>query len=640
MSHHPQPAGGGDAGTAGCPAHLSGAPAGPAHQGTARPPDTRESAAVGRSGDVAHAPGPTQPDGAQPGTATRAAAVGQPDDGAPAGRQTLSADTSSLLAAALQLTSELDLPTAMQQFVERAARLTGARYAALGVLDSRGETTTFVQVGVTEEEQRVLGHPPRGRGVLGAIPIDGPLILEDLTKHPDFGGFPPGHPPMHSFLGVPVRVADQVFGRLYLAEKPGGFTAADAEDMMALAQAAAVAIENGRLYAEARNRERWISASQDITTTLLEGTEEEEALAMIAARVREVAEADTALIVLPSVGDAWACEIADGYRAAELIGLVFPPDGRARTVLREGTGLIVDSLTRLRTLRLKELAQFGPALYAPMMLRGEGTGVLILLRRVGRPEFGPGDLAMAESVARQAALALELAAARHAQDVAALLDERARIGRDLHDLAIQQLFATGMQLESARAELASKGEAGLAGLLEQSLSSVDESVRQIRSIVHSLREPDTAVVLVERLRREASLARTSLGYAPSLVIDVDGEVLADDAAQAALVQAVDDRVGADVADDVVAVVREGLSNAARHARAASVQVRVSVLGNGPTGRVVVDVEDDGVGVDPAVTRRSGLANLAARARRHGGTFSVGTNERGQGSLLSWQVPLS
>lgn len=558
-----------------------------------------------------------------------------------AGRHpTVVTDSFSLLGAALDLTSHLDVTEALRNFVDRAAHLTGARYAALGVLDSRGSTTAFVQVGMSDAQQEILGHPPRGRGVLGAIPSDGALILDDLMQHPDFGGFPAGHPPMHSFLGVPVRVRHQVYGRLYLSEKPGGFTQHDADNMMVLAEAAAVAIENSRLYAEARSRERWIAVSQDITTTLLEGTEEEEALEMIAARLRDVAEADTALIILPSVGDAWACEIADGFLADDLVGLVFPPDGRAMTALKEKSGLIVDSLTRLRTLRLRQLGKFGPALYAPMMLRGEGRGVILLLRKIGGPEFDRNDLAMAESVAGQAALALELASARHAQDVASLLDERARIGRDLHDLAIQQLFATGMQLESARAALAARGDAMLATLMEESLTSVDESVKQIRAIVHSLREPDTAVVLVERLRREASLARTGLGYAPSLVIDVDGQVLEGDVDEGALVDTIDNRVDADIADDAVAVVREGLSNAARHARASSVQVRVSVLGYGPTGRVVVDVDDDGVGVDPSVTRRSGLANLAARARRHGGTFSVGANERAQGSLMSWQVPLT
>ncbi|MDD9206075.1 histidine kinase, partial [Georgenia sp. 10Sc9-8] len=230
--------------------------------------------------------------------------------------------------------------------------------------------------------------------------------------------------------------------------------------------------------------------------------------------------------------------------------------------------------------------------------------------------------------------------ARHAEDVATLLDERARIGRDLHDLAIQQLFATGMQLENARAELAGRGQHGLATVIEHGLTSVDDSVRQIRAIVHALREPDTAVVLVERLRREASLARVGLGFAPSLLISVDGTTAEDGVEDDTVVDAVINRVDPDVADDVVAVVREGLANAARHAHAQSVQVRVMVVGEPPTGRVAVEVEDDGGGLDPSRTRRSGTDNLAARARRHGGTFSLGRSERGPGTLLSWQVPLT
>ncbi|MFC4555595.1 GAF domain-containing sensor histidine kinase [Georgenia faecalis] len=547
-----------------------------------------------------------------------------------------------LFGAALDLTARLDLEGVLEGFVESAAQLTGARYAALGVLDNRGETATFVHHGVDAETARLLGHTPRGRGVLGAIPADGYLLIDDIAASPHFGGWPEHHPRMQTFLGVPVRIREQVYGRLYLADKPTGFTEADAAAMIQLAAAAAVAVENARLYTAARDRERWVAVSQDITTTLLEGTEEEEALAMIAAKIREVARADAALIILPSVGDTWACEIADGVGASDVVGAVFPPEGRAMTVLANGTGMIVDSLSRARSMRVPQLGRYGPALYAPMLAQGTGIGVLILLRLQGEPEFTGSELAMAESVASQAALALELAGARHAQDVAALLDERQRISRDLHDLAIQQLFATGMQLEAARAAVAKSGPelAWVATTLEDSLTSVDDSVRQIRSIVHSLREPDTAVVLVERLRREASLARTGLSFAPSLVIDVDGEVVSDDEREARLVGTIADRVDPDISDDVVAVVREGLANAARHARASSVQVRVTVHGSGPTGHVAVEVEDDGAGVNPASTRRSGLDNLAVRARRHGGTFSLGTTESGRGTLLSWQVPLT
>jgi signal transduction histidine kinase len=547
-----------------------------------------------------------------------------------------------LLTAVIALASHLDLSTVLQEFVETGARLTGARFAAIGVLDAYGETAAFIHTGMAPEVVEALGHPPRGYGVLGAIPNHDVLRLDDLTQHPDFGGFPAGHPPMRSFLGVPVRVHDRVYGRLYLSEKPNGFTREDEGTVRLLANAAAVAIENSQTYGLARDRERWLRVEQEITTRLLSGADEEEALEMIAARVRQVADADTAIIVLPSLGDTWVMEIVDGEGADEFIGTVMPPDGRAMTVLREGQGTIVDSLSRTRVLRVAPMRRFGPALYAPMHAKGRGIGVLILLRREDRPPFVQSDLKTAESFAGQAALALVLAEARHAQDVAALLDERARIARDLHDLAIQQLFATGMQLEAARqATRAGRHEpVKLAALLESALASVDDSVRQIRTIVHSLRDPDDNVSLVERLRREASLARAGLGFAPSLLIDVDGQPCSSAEENAEAAEAMDARIDADLADDVVAVVREGLANSARHARASSVRVQVSVTGYGPRGSVVVTVEDDGSGVPATSTRRSGLDNLDARARRHGGSCSIRAGQDGTGSLLTWQAPLN
>jgi signal transduction histidine kinase len=577
----------------------------------------------------------TTQEGTTPATSRR------PGAGRSGGRSDLGPQN-DLLQAVLALASHLDLATVLQEFVETGARLTGARYAAIGVLDTYGETSTFVHTGMRPDVVEELGHPPRGHGVLGAIPADDVLRLDDLTKHPDFGGFPAAHPPMHSFLGVSVRVHDRIYGRLYLTEKEGGFTEEDATTVRQLATAAAVAIENSQTFASAQDRERWLRVEQEITTTLLSGAEEEEALEMIAARVRQVAAADTAIIVLPSVGDSWVMEIVDGDGAAEFIGTVMPPEGRAMTVLRSGQGLIVDSLSRARVLTVPAMRRYGPALYAPMRARGRGIGVLILLRREDRPPFVASDLKTAESFAGQAALALVLAEARHAQDVAALLDERARIARDLHDLAIQQLFATGMQLEAARnAARAGRHEpVKLAAILESALAGVDDSVRQIRSIVQSLRDPDEDVTLVERLRREASLARAGLGFAPSLLIDVDGMAYGAPDDDPAIAEVIDARIDADLADDVVAVVREGLANSARHARASSVFVRVSVTGAGPSGRVHVSVEDDGSGVDPRSTRRSGVDNLAARARRHGGWCTLRSAHTGDGSLLSWEAPLN
>lgn len=554
-------------------------------------------------------------------------------------RHSGSVAAAELLQAALNLASSLDLPSVLQRFVAASTDLTGARYGAINVLDARGRSTTFVHTGMDERLAAMLGRGPHAVGVLGAIPTRGTLRLEDLMEHPSFRGFPANHPPMGSFLGTAVRVRDRVYGYLYLSEKEGGFTDDDDEVVLTLGAAAAVAIQNAQMYADAEHREHWLQAGQKITTMLLSGAEEEEVLAEIASSSREVARADTAALVLPGIGDTWVMEIVDGVGADELVGTVMPPDGRARTVLRDGNGLVVDSLSRSRAMRVDALRQFGPAMYAPMQADGRGVGVLVLLRRVGSTPFEPTDLATAEAYANQAALALVLAEARHAQDVAALLDERERIARDLHDLAIQQLFATGMQLETVRRRAARGVDpAELAGIVEEALDNVDSTVKQIRSIVHALRDPDAAAPLAERLRREASLARTGLGFAPSLLITVDGRVLDSADSLDGDAASLDERVGDDLSDDVVAVVREGLANAARHARASSVAVRVELHGEAPTGRVVVEVEDDGAGLPPERERRSGTDNLAARSRRHGGTFALGAGTDG-GTLLTWQATL-
>lgn len=541
----------------------------------------------------------------------------------------------SLVASALELTADLDLDATLTKFIEAAKDQSGAELVALGILGSRGETIGFYHTGMDPVTVEEIGRPPRSIGILSLIPAEGHLIINDVANHPEYGGVPGSHTPLHNFLGLPIHIHEQVFGRLYLANKPGGFSDGDADKLEVLAAAVAIAVDNARLYQDSKKRADWISVSQKVTTALLEGTDEEEALELIAKLMREVSSSAASLIVLPSLGNTWVCEIADGEGASSLIGIDFPAEGRAQTVIREGTGLIVDSLTRSRTLRVAELRDYGPALYAPMIVHGNGVGVIILLRSKTDSEFDFTDLAMAESVAKQAALALELTAARHAQDVAAQIDERAKIGRDLHDLAIQQLFATGMRITSIKNDLEAKNaDPQILELLHQAIGSVDESVTEIRQIVHRLREPDATIVVVERLRREASLARTSLSFAPSLVIEYFGEILPSEAGPEIISQ-IDDTIGADIADDIVAVAREGLSNAARHARASSVSVNVCVTKE----HVTLTVTDDGQGFTPDRTRRSGLANLAARARRHGGTFELAQAEP-KGTRMIWQAPLS
>lgn len=558
------------------------------------------------------------------------------------------AGTFELLRAVLSLGADLDLSSVLQRFVQVSAQLTNARYAAINVLDASGASTTFVQYGVPETAAARLANSPHAIGVLGAIPDYGVLRLRDLREHPAFQGYPAGHPDMGSFLGTAVRVHEEIFGYLYLADKQPEFEDADVDVVLALAAAAAVAIQNAQLYADARARENWLRAGQEITTLLLSGAEEDEALERIAVHAREIAEADSAVLILPGMGGELVMEIVDGDGKDALLGTVMPRDGRAWRTMRGGAGELVESLYAHRQVRLQPMRQFGPALYAPMTAEGHAMGVLVLLRNIGRAPFGPHDLLTARSFAAQAALALRLAEARHVRDAEALLDERERIARDLHDLAVQQLFATGMQLESLRRKAARGGVSPveLEEILHDALDNVDASVRQIRSIVHALKDPDAASGLVERLRREASLSRAGLGFAPTFVVTLDGK---DVGAQITDDDGIDARVRGGLADDVVAVVREGLANAARHAQASSVAVRVSVEGERSDvplepgqewpGSVLVEVEDDGAGLDPERTRTSGTDNLAERARQHRGTFSLTDAPSGRGTLLRWHAPL-
>ena len=591
--------------------------------------------------------------------------------GRPACGVRLDGGTVELFRAALRLTGSLNMPDALRRLVESACSITGAAWGTIGVLgaaDAPALATARAAASPGELDSMLAGAH-------GVGPADNGVVIDnDLAHASAFTGELEGET-TGSILSAPLRVHGRVYGRLYLCDKDGGFDDGDAAIVLTLAEAAAVAVENARLYREARDRERWMAVSQELTTLLLSGAEEDDALTLIAHRVREVAHADTAALVLPGVGQTWVCEIAAGAHSTDLIGAAFPPEGRALTTLIHRTGLTVDSLADAwgaHDLLVPELADFGPALYAPMIHRGRGVGVMLLLRAQGAAPFTERDLEIAELVAGQATMAFELADAQHAEEMATLLNERARIGRDLHDLAIQQLFATGMQISAARDRLRADGSSGGAdlavacGALESSLEAVGDSVRQIRSIVRSLRDRDEDVSVVERLRREASLARTLLGFAPSLILTVDGHGLAQAGRREEdeLIDAVDAAVEEDIADDMVAVVREGLSNVARHAKASSVTVDVKIegvlpggssllAGDGPasgdaepfSGVPVVEVvcRDDGVGVDPSVTRRSGTANMAERARRHGGVFAIGPRARSdgerRGTCFTWRVPL-
>jgi signal transduction histidine kinase len=309
-------------------------------------------------------------------------------------------------------------------------------------------------------------------------------------------------------------------------------------------------------------------------------------------------------------------EVADGEGATHLVGIVMPPEGRAVSAVRSGKGLRSSDMSSEPSLLVPELREFGPALYAPLIAGEEHMGVLILLRHVGDPEFADQDLSTAERFAGQAALALQLADARRRAEEAELLEDRARIARDLHDLVVQELFAMGMRLSRLRDGLDEEVVADI----DSSLDSLDRVVRQIRSTIRALRDPAEPSGLVDRVHDEAARAHTSLGFHADVQIDTgDGT---------------DEQLPAELADDVVAVVREGLSNAARHAHATSVGVRVALRPD----ELSVEVNDDGKGLPDTVSRRSGLNNLAERARLHGGTCSA-VPRPGGGTALLWRIPL-
>lgn len=554
------------------------------------------------------------------------------------GRTPSSADAhDGLVGAVLAVTSEIELSAVLERFVEVAAGLTGAPYGALTVVDERGVSTGFVSTGVPGTVADVLRTTPLALGALGEIPASGTLRLADAREHPAFRGIPPDHPSTVPFLGTSVRVGSRVFGQLYLSEKPGGFTAQDEEVVVSLAAAAGAAVANAHLYADAQRREHWLRAGQAITTMLLEDVDEDDALEHVVSTALAVDQADAAALALPGVGGELLIEVAVGRKSRTLLGAPMPPGSRAWTVMEEGKGLMTPSLARARTVATPAMRSFGPALFAPLLAPGGAVGVLILLRGIGAPPFEPSDLTTAEAFAAQAALAFQLAAGRHAQDLADLLDERERIARDLHDLAIQQLFATGLQLETLRRRaLLGVDATELTAIVDEALDNIDGSVQQIRRIVHHLRDPDAAAGLVERLRREASLARTGLGFAPSLLVGLDGVSVVQGGLDE---DRLNERVSPELGSDVVAVVREGLANAARHARASSVTVRVRVDGTGPQGSARVEVEDDGVGLAPDRRRSSGSRNLAERAHQRGGAFDLGAAPDGPGTLLVWEAPL-
>ncbi len=529
-----------------------------------------------------------------------------------------------LLDAVVGIGSGLDLDAVLTRIVRAAVTLVDARYGALGVLGAGERLSRFVTVGLSEEQAAAIGPPPVGHGLLGELirhPV--PLRTEDLTQHPRSHGVPANHPPMHSFLGVPIRVREEVFGNLYLTEKLGGapFDADDETVLTALAAAAGVAIDNARLYEEARRRQEWLETTSELTGGLLSGEDVDDVLAAFAQRVRRFAVADLAVIALPEPGrDGLLIVAADGDGAGRLRGVEIGVEGTLLGLVFKSGSLelveAVDADPRADRGLPPEVA-FGPSLVVPLGAAGHVRGVLALTRRTGGALFEAGTTELAADLAAQAAMALELAARRKDGELLSLYADRDRIGRDLHDLAIQRLFATSMSLQGAY-KITEKP--AVARRVAAAVTDLDETIKVIRSTIFALQSHEPggeAPGLRSRVIEECEQAAEALGFPPA--VRFSGPV--------------DTLVGDEVAGQLLAVLREALSNAARHAAASKVEVELVV-----DGRVVtLTVADDGVGIASG-GRRSGLANLSERAQQFGGAFTARPGTPG-GTVLTWKVPV-
>ena len=527
-----------------------------------------------------------------------------------------------LLTANRSIVQELSLPAVLHRIVDTARDVAGARYAALGVIGADGLLEQFLHVGLDEEAVREIGELPKGRGVLGALIEDpNPIRLTRIADDPRSSGFPDGHPPMTTFLGVPIRSRDAVFGNLYLTDRIDGgpFTAEDEELVLALAATAGIAIENARLYEESRRRQEWLRASGEISRQLLDPeADHADTLHRIATSVKRLASADVVTLVRPTDDDPSQLEVvvATGAAERELVGLRYPNvDSIAWQAMQEGHGIRIEAVDQQPGvyLHLRPYVPVSQAMALP--LRGETgpRGAIVAGRIIPHAPFTEADLDMAETFASQAAIALELSDARADQQRLGVLEDRDRIARDLHDHVIQRLFAAGLSLQSIAT---TANDEVVAQRLSRAIDELDETIRQIRTTIFALQEDSSRSLRGTALEVVDQLAPL-LPVRPDLQLVGPLDTVVDDA----------------IIGDVEAVLRESLTNVAKHAQA--VKIRVSVQADAQ--RLALTVTDNGIGLGQS-TRRSGLANLHRRAERYGGEFDVSNAPEG-GLRLRWSIPL-
>jgi signal transduction histidine kinase len=521
-----------------------------------------------------------------------------------------------LLRANGAVAAELSLPVVLRRIVAAARELLGARYAALGVIGRDGQLEQFVHAGMDDELVAQIGELPRGRGILGLLtrePV--PIRLAELAAHPASAGFPAGHPPMGAFLGVPIRVGEEIFGNLYLTERSRGgeFTAEDEELAIALAAAAGGAIANARRFTESEQRRRWLAASGELTPLLLSGAGQPYDL--ITVRAVAAAEADFAVLALPRGSGDVVVVSASGPASDKWHGVAAPlADSLAGRAFLDGRPfLVADCRSEADAGPLDGRA--GPLMVVPLAAGQQVLGALILGRDAGSPGFAEASLQMAAAFAANAAVTLELARARADQITLARMEDHDRIAADLHDHVIQELFALGMGLQ------------GLAGRTDRPehaeringyIDTLDKVIGKIRASIFQLQvRPQDAPALQAELLELIDEHVPQLGFTPRVRLSGSPDA----------------GTGAALAGDILAVAREALSNCARHAQATAAEISLA------TGESLITlvVTDNGRGLGTPA-RSSGLASMRRRAERNGGTLEFATPPGG-GTRLTWTARL-
>ena len=540
----------------------------------------------------------------------------------------------ALLDAVMAVTADLELADVLTRIVHSACELVDAEYGALGVLGpDREHLIEFVTQGITQGEREAIGHLPHGHGVLGLLIHEAqPRRLPDIAGHPNSHGFPPRHPPMHSFLGTPIRIRDEVFGNLYLTQKRGSaeFTPEDEAILVALAAAAGVAIDNARHYEASRQQRLWLATTAAVTQLFLEGRDETSAMHFLAERTCELSQAQLTMVALyDDVGDlvVRAVQASQPAQGAEPAPIASQSDDGIGRVLRkhhwhellaarEPVLLVTrpgdqasDGLSHdVRVLGASD--PDGPTALVPIAVGDEEIGVLAVAWSATAERFVDEVVPHLAALAQQMGLALVAARGQSYRSLVAILEDRDRIARDMHDHVIQRLFATGLSLQST-SRLAEHPT--VRARLDEAVDNLDAAIKDVRLTIFALHRAKPTRELREEIEELVRVSTESLGFAP--ILTIDGRLTS---------------LTAELEADLVAVVREGLANVARHAHASSVSVRLTIHGT-----IRIEVADDGLGISQAAVH-SGLANLRQRAEARGGSLTLRARTP-RGTALVWEV---